>query len=150
MYTQEIVVSPYPPNLYPQPTTRTRTLTEFGSLFLPLQFKLLQHLLLFLRLSLQPQIRTDVYGFVVGGLKGSRRLVTTVHHLGDVVANTLGSGIELRVAVHTVEVVGLLNELLIAAWVCVCGCVCVGGGGGVCVCGGVIYRNNNSQLSKKL
>ena len=77
-----------------------------------------------------------MYGFVVGGLKGSRRLVTTVHHLGDVVANTLGSGIELRVAVHTVEVVGLLNELLIAAWVCVCGCVCVWGGGGVCVCGG--------------
>ncbi len=100
------------------------TLTQFGSLSLPLQFKLLQHLLLLLGLRLEPQVRTNVYSFVMGGLKGSRRLVTTVHHLGDVVANTLGSRIELRVTVHTVEVVGLLNELFIAVCVGVCD-VCV-------------------------
>ncbi len=142
---------PSPPSAWPQPhtlftlnctCTSQTTLTQFGSLFLPLQFKLLQHLLLFLGLSLQPQVRTDVYGFVMGSLKGSRCLVTTKHHLGDIVANTLGSGIELRVAVHTVEVVGLLNELLIAA--CgVCGGgggVCVWGGGGVCVCGEGVVR----------
>ena len=113
--------------------TSTHTLTQLSPLLLSLEFELLQDLLLLLRLCLQLEVGTCLHCLIVSGLERAGCFIASIHNLGDVVANALSPSTELGVAVHVVEVISLLDELLVAVCVCVCVSVCV------CVCVRLTY-----------
>ena len=68
-----------------------KQLTQFCSLLLPLELKLLQPLFLFLCFGSESEVCPGLYSVVVGGLKRLRRDVATVDDLVNVETNVLGS-----------------------------------------------------------
>lgn len=70
----------------------TNALTELSPILLPLQLELQQHLFLLLCLLVEAYMCPGLHCVVVGGLELGGGFVATIHHLGDVVADTLGPG----------------------------------------------------------